>query len=102
MVRARLPASGSRKPSQPASEQLLWELRWRHMQARVAARERKLDEARRQLGEFESIMQKRGKAARRQRDLSLVAGYVAYYAKDYDRAIAELTQGNLDDPFISI
>ena len=90
------------KPStnQPASEQLLWELRWRHMEARVAAKERRIDEARRQLGEFESIMQRRGKLPEDNDIYHWVAGYVAYYAKDYERAVAELTQGDLDDPFI--
>jgi tetratricopeptide (TPR) repeat protein len=86
--------------SQPASEHMLWELRWRHMQARLAARENKLDEARRHLSEFESIMQKRGKATEDNEIYRWIAGYVAYYAKDYDHAIAELTRANLADPFI--
>jgi len=87
-------------PSQPEAEQLLWELRWRHSQARIAAREGKIEEARRLLGEFETIMQKRGKLTEDNEVYRWVAGYVAYYAKDYDRAIAQLTQGNLADPFI--
>jgi hypothetical protein len=79
---------------------LLWELRWRHMQARVAAKEHRIDEARRQLGEFEVIMQRRGKLPDDNDIYHGVAGYVAYYAKDYDRAVAELTQCNLGDRFI--
>ena len=86
--------------NQPSSEQLLWDLRWHHMQARVAAKERRIDEARRQLGEFEAIMQRRGKLPEDNDIYHWVAGYVAYYAKDYERAVAELTQGDLDDPFI--
>jgi tetratricopeptide (TPR) repeat protein len=85
---------------QPESEQLLWDLRWRHMQARVAAREGKLDDAKRLLLEFEGLMQKRGRASEDREIYRWVAGYVAYYAKDYDVAIAHLTQGNLEDPFI--
>lgn len=85
---------------QPESEQLLWDLRWRHMQARVAAREGKLDDAKRLLSEFEALMQKRGRATEDREIYRWVAGYVAYYAKDYDGAIAHLTQGNLEDPFI--
>jgi tetratricopeptide (TPR) repeat protein len=87
-------------PSQPESEQLLWELRWRHFQGRVAAREGKREDARRLLAEFESIMQKRGKPADDSELYRWLAGYVAYYAKDFDGAIAQLTQGNLGDPFI--
>jgi hypothetical protein len=88
------------QPQAPESERLLWELRWRHMQARLAAREGKLADARRLLGEFETILAKRGKQAEDNELYRWVAGYVAYYGKDYDRAIAQLTQGNLDDPFI--
>ncbi len=87
-------------PSQPETEQLLWELRWRHFQARAAAREGKVDEAKRLLGEFTSIMQKRGNRPEDNEIYRWVAGYVAYYAKDYEGAIAQLTQGNLADPFI--
>ncbi len=87
-------------PTQPEAEQLLWELRWRHFQARVAAREGKIDDARRLLGEFESIMQKRGKRSEDNELYRWLAGYVAFYAKEYDTAISQLTQGNLADPFI--
>jgi tetratricopeptide (TPR) repeat protein len=86
--------------SQPASEHLLWELRWQHMQARLSAREGRIDEARRHLAEFESLMQRRHKEAEDREVHRWVAGYVAYYAKDYDGAIAQLTQGNLGDPFV--
>lgn len=87
-------------PRQPEAEQLLWELRWRHSQARIAAREGKIDDAKRLLGEFETIMQKRGKISEDNDIFRWVAGYVAYYAKDYSTAISHLTQGNLGDPFI--
>jgi tetratricopeptide (TPR) repeat protein len=87
-------------PGQPQSEQLLWELRWRHMQARVSAREGRIDEARRLLDEFEELMAQRGRLDQDNALYRWVAGYVAFYAKDYTRAIAELAQGNLADPFI--
>ena len=88
------------QPTQPESERLLWELRWRHMQARVAAREGKIDDARRLLSEFETLMQKRGKLAEDNGIYRWVAGYVAFYAKEYDRAIDHLTHGDTNDPFI--
>jgi tetratricopeptide (TPR) repeat protein len=88
------------QPSQPESERLLWELRWRHMQARVAAREGRIDEARRLLGEFETLMKKRGRPAEDNGIHRWVAGYVAFYAKDYDGALDHLTHGDLEDPFI--
>ncbi|MDP1571305.1 MAG: tetratricopeptide repeat protein [Vicinamibacterales bacterium] len=88
------------KPDAPESELLLWELRWRHMRARVSAREGRIDEARQLLGEFEALMAKRGRQDEDNAIYRWVAGYVAFYAKDYARAIAELAQGNLNDPFI--
>lgn len=88
------------QPTQPESERLLWEMRWRHMQARVAAREGRIDDARRLLTELEHLMARRGKTAEDNDMYRWVAGYVAFYAKEYDAAITQFTQGNLDDPFI--
>lgn len=88
------------QPGQPASEQLLWDLRWRHMQARVAAREGKTAEAARLLSEFEDIMKQRSRPTEDREIYRWVAGYVAFHAKDYDGALAHLAQGNLNDPFI--
>lgn len=88
------------RPDAPESEHLLWELRLRHMRARIAARDGRLDEARRLLGEFEALMARRGKRDEDNAIYRWVAGYVAFYAKDYARAVAELAQGNLADPFI--
>lgn len=87
-------------PSQPESERLLWELRWRHMGARVAAREGKIDDARRLLAEFETLMKKRGRVSEDNAIYRWVAGYVSFYAKDYDAAIDHLTHGDTADPFI--
>lgn len=86
--------------SQPPSEHMLWELRWRHMQARLSAREGRVDDARRHLAEFEAIMQRRGKEAEDGEIHRWLAGYVAYYAKEYDSAIGQLARGNLYDPFV--
>lgn len=85
---------------QPESERLLWELRWHHAEARISAREGHLDEARKHLAEFETLMQKRGHQADDNEIYRWLTGYVAYYTKDYDRAIAELARGNLNDPFV--
>jgi tetratricopeptide (TPR) repeat protein len=88
------------QPTQPESERLLWDLRWRHMQARVAAREGKIDDAKRLLDEFEALMKKRGRLTEDNGIYRWVAGYVAFYAKNYDAAIDHLTHGDTDDPFI--
>lgn len=84
----------------PQSEMDLWELRWLHALARIAAREGKHDEASRHVAAFERVMNKRGKLADDNEIYRYLLGYVAYYAKDHDRAVAELVRGNLTDPFI--
>jgi tetratricopeptide (TPR) repeat protein len=88
-------------PGLPASEQALWELRWLHAAARLAVREGRADEARKQVAAFEQEMQKRGKLAEDNEIYRYLLGYVSYHAKDYDRAIVELAKANLADPFMS-
>lgn len=85
----------------PSADQDLWELRWLHAQARIAARENKADEARKYVAQFEQVMQRRGKLADDNEIYRYLLGYVGYYLKDYDRAIGELAKGNLADPFMS-
>jgi tetratricopeptide (TPR) repeat protein len=46
-------------------------------------------------------MQKRARLAEDNEIYRYLLGYVHYYLKDYDRAIAELAKGNLADPFIT-
>jgi Flp pilus assembly protein TadD len=85
----------------PTADQDLWELRWLHAQARIAARENRADEARKHVAQFEQVMQRRGKLADDSEIYRYLLGYVAFYQKDYDRAIGELAKGNLADPFMS-
>ena len=85
----------------PPSERDLWELRWLHAAARVSAREGRADEARKQVAAFEQVMQKRGRTSEDNEIYRYLLGYVGYYLKDYDRAIAELAKGNMTDPFIT-
>jgi tetratricopeptide (TPR) repeat protein len=85
----------------PQSDRDLWELRYLHAAARIAAREGKAEEARKQVAAFEQVMQRRGKLGDDNEIYRYLLGYVAYYTKDYDRAISELAKGNLGDPFIA-
>jgi tetratricopeptide (TPR) repeat protein len=88
-------------PGLSDSEQMLWELRWLHAAARLAVREGRIDEARKQVAAFEQEMQKRGKPSDDNEIYRYLLGYVSYHAKEYDRAIVELAKGNLADPFMS-
>jgi Flp pilus assembly protein TadD len=92
---------GRQVPGLPQSDRDLWEMRWLHAAARIAAREGRTDEARKQVTAFEQVMQRRGKLADDNEIYRYLLGYVSYYTKDYDRAIAELAKGNLADPFIA-
>ena len=90
------------KPPDSASEgdKLLWEMRLRHARARIACRQGNIGEARKNLAAFEELMAKRGRQADDNELYRWVAGHVALYAKDYDTAIAQLSRGNLQDPFV--
>lgn len=78
----------------------LTEMRWHHAQARIAARRRQPDAARKHVDEVRAIVD-RGKLEESQRiQYPYVAGYVAFYQGDYERAIAELSKADPDDPFI--
>ncbi|MEW6321633.1 MAG: tetratricopeptide repeat protein [Acidobacteriota bacterium] len=87
-------------PGASAEDTALWRMRSAHAQARLAAREGNADAARRHLEEFETLMRQRGKPGDDNDIYRFVAGYVAYYAKDYDRAIAEFSRGHIGDTFI--
>jgi tetratricopeptide (TPR) repeat protein len=78
----------------------LTEMRWHHAQARIAARRKQPDAARTHVDAVRAIVD-RGKLDEGQRiQYPYLAGYVAFYLGDFDRAIAELSKANQDDPFI--
>ena len=90
----------SRRQSRLPSEQIdLWDMRWAHAQARIAARRGRADEARRQMEIVKSILAK-GTNPEQQIQYPYLAGYVALYSKDYRNAIAELEHADLRDPFV--
>jgi tetratricopeptide (TPR) repeat protein len=77
----------------------LWDMRWAHAQARIAARRSNSDEARRQLETVKRILDK-GTNQDEQIQYPYLAGYVALYSKQPKEAIANLQQANQQDPFI--
>jgi tetratricopeptide (TPR) repeat protein len=83
----------------PAQEDLT-EMRWRHAQARIAARRKQFDIARKHVDEVRAIVE-RGRLGPGQRvNYPHVAGYVAFYEGNADLAIAELLKADQADPFI--
>lgn len=96
---------GLREPDIPAARKDLWEYRWEHAQARIAARRGKKAEAEKHVARAQTILgdmrQKDAKLYRQQMGfLPYLTGYVALYTGDYQRALEDLKKGNQDDPFI--
>ena len=83
----------------PEAEQNLWLLRWLNAQARIAARRGNFDEARRHASAMNEILAK-GQNESERPQYQYLLGYVALEAGEYDRAIAELQKGNLEDSFV--
>jgi tetratricopeptide (TPR) repeat protein len=83
---------------QPARQDL-WEFRWEHAQARIAARRGDRAEAQKHVAAAKAILDKGTNPEQAQFLLSL-QGYVAFYGGDYKTALEELLKANQNDPFI--
>lgn len=84
----------------PAEEADLWEMRWRHAQARIAARRKQFEAARQHLAAVETLVAK-GTLPEGQRVFApQLAGYIAFYQGNYDEAIAWLSKADQEDPFV--
>jgi tetratricopeptide (TPR) repeat protein len=91
-----------RQPASPGAQLDLWEYRWEHAQARIAAREGRFDEARKHVERARALMEKNPQAFEDERPTFFyLTGYVELYAKNYQKAIEELQQANLEDPFVA-
>ena len=77
----------------------LWQMRWLNAQARIAARRGNAAGARTHAAAMKTLLDK-GENTNEQPQYRYLLGYVALEAGEYDSAIAELTKGNLDDPFV--
>ncbi|HXN21287.1 MAG TPA: tetratricopeptide repeat protein [Candidatus Dormibacteraeota bacterium] len=91
--------TSQRKPDLTAAERDLWDFRWEHAQARIAARQGKHDEAQKHVAAAKAIFDK-GSNPQQAPYFPYLAGYVAFYAKEYNAAIAELQKADQRDPFI--
>jgi len=77
----------------------LWEMRWLHAQARIAARRGNAADARRHADALKALLDKGENNAERPQ-LQYLLGYIALEAGEYDTAIAELEKANLTDSFV--
>jgi tetratricopeptide (TPR) repeat protein len=90
-----------RQPKLTDDQMDLWNMRWAHAQARIAARKGNVEEARTQTVAVKSILDK-GTNQDQQIQYPYLAGYVALYSQDYQTAIDELQKADQRDPFILV
>jgi len=77
----------------------LWNFRWEHAQARIAARKGNKAEAEKHVAAAKAILDK-GTNPNQVPFLPYLTGYVAFYMGDAKTALAELQKANQNDPFI--
>ena len=77
----------------------LWDFRWAHAKARIAARQGKKDEAQRQVARAKAIIEKR-RIPEQESYFPYLAGYVAFYGGDYPGALAQLKQALQNDVMV--
>jgi tetratricopeptide (TPR) repeat protein len=91
--------TGLKEPDIKAARQDLWNFRWEHAQARIAARRGDQAEAQKHVAAAKAVLDK-GTIPEQAQFFPYLKGYVAFYAGDYKVAIEELNQANENDPFV--
>jgi tetratricopeptide (TPR) repeat protein len=91
--------TGLKEPGISAARKDLWEFRWHHAEARIAARRGQASEAQRHVAMAKAVLD-RGTNPQQAVFLPYLTGYVAFYTGDLKTAIADLRKGNQKDPFI--
>jgi tetratricopeptide (TPR) repeat protein len=91
--------TGLKQPDIKPDRRNLWEFRWQHAQARIAARRGDKEQARRHVAAAEQVLAA-GDNAEQQQFMPYLAGYVEFYLGEYQRALDQMQKGNQNDPFI--
>jgi len=91
--------TGLKEPDIKPARVDLWEFRWEHAQARIAARRGNQAEAQKHVAAAKALLDK-GANPEQAQFLPYLEGYVAFYARDYKTALEELQKANQNDPFI--
>jgi len=91
--------TGLKEPDIKPARQDLWEFRWEHAQARIAARRGNQAEAQKHVSAAKAILDK-GTNPEQALFLPYLKGYLAFYGGDYKAALDELLKANQSDPFI--
>jgi tetratricopeptide (TPR) repeat protein len=92
---------GLREPDIKPERVALWNFRWAHAQARLAARRGRKDEARKHVAAAKALLDQSPELAKDQAIFfPYLTGYVAFHGGDYQTALTELLKANQDDAFI--
>ena len=89
-----------RQPDEPGSQLALWRFRWLHALGRIAAREGKSAEARKQVAAARELVEATPSLKEEGPTLAYLAGYVELHLKNYATARTELARADQEDPFI--
>jgi tetratricopeptide (TPR) repeat protein len=89
-----------RQPSEAGSMLDLWEFRWLHAQARIAARAHDATAARAHVSAAEALVRSSKGLSDQGPTLAYLRGYVALYLDDPAGALAALGGADHDDPFV--
>src|SRR5437016_1345323 len=91
--------TGMKEPGIKPERRDLWEFRWEHAQARIAARRGNRAEAGKHVTAAKAVLDK-GSNPQQAQFFPYLTGYVAFYRGDYRAALEELLKANQSDPFI--
>lgn len=91
--------TGLKEPNIKPARQDLWNFRWEHAQARIAARRGEQPKAKKHVAAAKAVLDK-GTIPEQAPFFPYLEGYVAFYAADYKTALEELSKANQNDPFI--
>jgi tetratricopeptide (TPR) repeat protein len=91
--------TGLEEPGIKPARRDLWDFRWEHAQARIAARRGEQAEAQKHVAAAKAVLDK-GAIPEQAQFFPYLKGYIAFYAGDYKGALEELREANQNDPFI--
>ena len=91
--------AGLQEPNISAARKDLWQFRWHHAQARLAARRGQGAEAQKQIVAAKAALDT-GTNPDQAPFFPYLLGYAAFYAGDYKTALAEFLKGNQTDAFV--
>jgi Flp pilus assembly protein TadD len=91
--------AGLGEPDIKPDRKNLWEFRWEHAQARIAARRGDQAEARKHVAAATAILAK-GDNPQQATFLPYLLGYAAFYAGDYKAALEQFQNASQNDAFI--